>query len=779
MSKSSVFQSVSVTESDLPNVLTEIQNSKTDAANSAAAAATSAASVATAASNAATEASNAGNEATAAANSATAAAGSASAAATSETNASAHVTSASNHVSSAANSATSATNSQAAATQAATNAATSETNAATSATNAATSATNAATSETNAATSANSAATSVTSAQAEVTNAQTEVTNATNQANAAATSAAAASSSASAASTSETNAQTHSNTASGHATSASTQATNAATSATNAATAETNAGTQATNAGTSATAAAGSATNAATAQTAAESARDSALAAFDSFDDRYLGSKTSDPSTDNDGNTLVSGTLYFNSSTSTMMLYTGSAWVAAYVSGGSFATLSGATFTGDVTVPNLVTAGNVDGRDVSADGAKLDGVATGATAVSSLTDLSISDGTNGQALKTDGAGNFSFGDVASSTAFADVTGKPTTIAGYGITDAFDGNTSSLTGGNFSSSGNFQFLNGGSAQNVLARSLYAGTSYSAATANAGEVDALNGYRVAGTSVINANRYIYAPRFYPGDGNDGFFYSDANGRTAFTGGDFYIQADVTNTYLYATNTYLGASSGDTTHLRGNTLSHNGFTFGSSGDLSTSRDIVSSARNRGIFGTYNSQKTDHIWSMGTSYRNHSSGSNFGNLYGLAYKHTNNGTGGNMASGHMMVWCQNGGGTAAMGTNIWTSGNVTAYSDIRVKTNIEQIPDALDKVCQLSGYTFDRTDVSFDDEGTPDRPIRQTGVIAQEVLEVLPEAVTGDEKGHYSVAYGNMVGLLIEAIKDLKAEVEELKSACCGCQS
>ena len=114
-------------------------------------------------------------------------------------------------------------------------------------------------------------------------------------------------------------------------------------------------------------------------------------------------------------------------------------------------------------------------------------------------------------------------------------------------------------------------------------------------------------------------------------------------------------------------------------------------------------------------------------------------------------------------------------MGTNIWTSGNVTAYSDIRVKTNIEQIPDALDKVCQLSGYTFDRTDVSFDDEGTPDRPIRQTGVIAQEVLEVLPEAVTGDEKGHYSVAYGNMVGLLIEAIKELKAEVDELKAGCC----
>ena len=118
-------------------------------------------------------------------------------------------------------------------------------------------------------------------------------------------------------------------------------------------------------------------------------------------------------------------------------------------------------------------------------------------------------------------------------------------------------------------------------------------------------------------------------------------------------------------------------------------------------------------------------------------------------------------------MVMCTNGTAKSAMGNGLWTSGNVTAYSDIRVKTNIERIPDALDKVSQLNGYTFDRTDVAEDEE-----PLRQTGVIAQEVLEVLPEAVTGDEEGHYSVAYGNMVGLLIESIKELKAEVEDLKA-------
>jgi hypothetical protein len=277
-------------------------------------------------------------------------------------------------------------------------------------------------------------------------------------------------------------------------------------------------------------------------------------------------------------------------------------------------------------------------------------------------------------------------------------------------------------------------------------------------------------VAGT--LNAATVRADAIYSNNDGSSGYFYNDSGTRTAYRSGDFYIQSSVTNYYNYATNIHLGNTSGDTVRLRGNQMIHNGFTFSASGDLSTSRDIVSSARSRGVFGSYSSTLTDHIWSMGTGYRNHASGTNFGNLYGLAYKHTNNSTGGNMAGGHMMVWCQNGTPNAAMGSNIWTSGNVTAYSDIRVKTNIEHIPDALDKVCQLNGYTFDRTDVNYDDKGEPDKPIRQTGVIAQEVLEVLPEAVTGDEEGHYSVAYGNMVGLLIESIKELKAEVDDLKA-------
>ncbi|WP_337997153.1 phage baseplate protein [Oleispirillum naphthae] len=68
----------------------------------------------------------------------------------------------------------------------------------------------------------------------------------------------------------------------------------------------------------------------------AEEARDATLDAFDSFDDRYLGAKDADPSADNDGDTLTAGALYFNSAAGAMRLWTGSAWVAAYVQGGDF-----------------------------------------------------------------------------------------------------------------------------------------------------------------------------------------------------------------------------------------------------------------------------------------------------------------------------------------------------------------------------------------------------------------------------------------------------------
>ena len=192
----------------------------------------------------------------------------------------------------------------------------------------------------------------------EVANAQTYATNAANSASAASTSASNASSSASTASTaassassSASSASTSASSASTSASSASTSASNASTSATNAASSASAASTSASNAASSASSASSSATAAQSAQTAAEAARDQTLSAFDSFDDRYLGTKTSDPTVDNDGNPLVAGALYFNSVDGIMKVYNGTAWVAAYVSGAGFvAKVGGATGAADIPV---------------------------------------------------------------------------------------------------------------------------------------------------------------------------------------------------------------------------------------------------------------------------------------------------------------------------------------------------------------------------------------------------------------------------------------------
>jgi hypothetical protein len=100
-------------------------------------------------------------------------------------------------------------------------------------------------------------------------------------------------------------------------------------------------------------------------------------------------------------------------------------------------------------------------------------------------------------------------------------------------------------------------------------------------------------------------------------------------------------------------------------------------------------------------------------------------------------------------------------MAGNLTMANNVTAYSDIRLKEDLEPITDAIEKVQSLTGYTYTRIDSGQ----------RQTGLIAQEVQKVLPEAVM-DNGEHLSLAYGNMVGLLIEAIKEQQVQIDELRA-------
>jgi len=99
--------------------------------------------------------------------------------------------------------------------------------------------------------------------------------------------------------------------------------------------------------------------------------------------------------------------------------------------------------------------------------------------------------------------------------------------------------------------------------------------------------------------------------------------------------------------------------------------------------------------------------------------------------------------------------------------TGDITAFytSDQRLKENIVPIPNALNKVISISGNTYDWVQGSGK-EGS------DVGVIAQEILEVLPEAVTTRETGYLAVRYEKIIPLLIEAIKDLKEEIDQLKT-------
>ena len=117
-------------------------------------------------------------------------------------------------------------------------------------------------------------------------------------------------------------------TATTSATNAASSATAAANSATAAASSATTASTQASNASTSASTASTQATNASNSATSAASSASSAAASYDNFDDRYLGAKSSNPSTDNDGDALITGALYFNTSSNQIFSWTGSAWIA-------------------------------------------------------------------------------------------------------------------------------------------------------------------------------------------------------------------------------------------------------------------------------------------------------------------------------------------------------------------------------------------------------------------------------------------------------------------
>ena len=377
----------------------------TDATNEATVATTKAGEAAASATAAAASASSASTSATTATTQATSATTSATNAATSASNASTSETNAATSASSAATSATAALSSQE-------DAETAETNASASATSAASSATSASTSATTATTQAGLASTSATNAATSEVNAGTSATTATTKASEAATSAFNAS-------TSETNAASSASTASSAATTATTQASNASTSATNASTSETNAAssasaaaTSATNAATSETNAANSASAASTSATNAATSETNAAASYDAFDDRYLGAKSSAPTVDNDGDALLTGAIYWNTTNDQLYVWTGSAWdEAAFSVSGSVTSFN--TRTGAVTL----SSGDV----TTALGFTPQDAASAVSAINDLSDVVITTPSTNQILKYNGTNWVNGSDTDTGILYTDLS----------------------------------------------------------------------------------------------------------------------------------------------------------------------------------------------------------------------------------------------------------------------------------------------------------------------------------------------------------------------
>jgi hypothetical protein len=169
--------------------------------------------------------------------------------------------------------------------------------------------------------------------------------------------------------------------------------------------------------------------------------------------------------------------------------------------------------------------------------------------------------------------------------------------------------------------------------------------------------------------------------------------------------------------------------------------------------------------VVGVYTSTRFQGVFAMGDAYKLAADGTSCANHYGIAWSHPNaGGEAANLTNHGMLV--QNVGRTwTAISDTIWCIGDIIAYSDARVKANIEVIDNPLERLSKVRGVTFTRTDLA-------DPTKRYTGVIAQEMREALPEAVSENANGELSVSYGNTVSLLIESIKAQQVQIEELKA-------
>ena len=341
--------------------------------------------------------------------------------------------------------------------------------------------------------------------------------------------------------------------------------------------------------------------------------------------------------------------------------------LAYYAHGGNWiklAPLNAPDFTGGIDVTGNITAtGTVDGRDVAADGTKLDGIESGSTGDQTAAEIrTLVEAASDSNVFTDADHTKLNGIEASATADQTAAEIRTLVESASDSNVFtDADHTKLNG----------IESGATADQTKS-----------------DIDGLN---------INADQVdgLEASSFLRSDAAD-----SANGDITFNGGAGAVSIAAASDIRLANGTWTGETSGKIQH-------HNNWLYIQSG------------------------------SDGTRFRNPSAAN--------------------------MVYIDTSG-------NLTAAGNVTAYSDERLKTDISTINDALGICGKLRGVSY-----KWIRDGKP-----SIGVIAQEVEEVIPEVVltshdvdpsTGEVEEIKSVDYGKIVGVLINAINELKAEVDELK--------
>ena len=518
------------------------------------------------------------------------------------------------------------------------------------------------------------------------------------------------------------------------------------------------------------------------------------ISSIANFGDQYQVA-ANNPTTDGGGNALAAGDLYFNTSANELKVYNGSAWQGGVTASGNFASTTGNTFTGtnkhndgvkfvfgtgndleifhntdsiindsgDGTLKlqtggntklevqsagvgvtgNITVSGTVDGRDVAADGTKLDGIASSSTANPNAIDNLVEDTTpqlggdldmNGNSISSGTLNVKNSGSQSEVRLFCEVSNAHYAAIKAPAHANFSGNLtytlpSSITNGQYiktDANGNLSFAS--PTENDFTTTLKNKLDGIESGATADQTDAeiraaveaatdsnvftdadhtkLNGIETAATADQTASEIValvadqtIAPseidmedneRIKLGTGDDLQFWH--------TGSDSRIVNNGSDLYLYTTQDYEVKI------------------------LTDSQNAIVCKPDAAVELYYdNNKKFETV------------------------------TGGVSVTGDMTA-----------------SGNVTAYSDARLKTEIHTINDALGIVGKLRGVSY-----KWLRSGQSD-----IGVIAQEVEEVIPEIVKTTEVAGLdgmeevkSVDYGRLVGVLINAVNELKAEVDELK--------